>query len=548
MAASARRRPSSTSMPRSESASRRAHASRTSSVKSGGPSPRTVATASRISSAFPTAAPRGWSMSVSRQTTSRPARRPSSSMVSARIWASSSVFMKAPSPTFTSSTIASAPEASFFDMMLAAISGTMSTVPVTSRSAYRRLSAGTRSAVWPMMASPTSRTCAMNSSVVSSTRKPGMDSSLSSVPPVWPSPRPLIFPTGTPQAATIGPTAIDVLSPTPPVECLSTTRRPSALPRSSVVPLLIIASVSADVRELALVRRPVRVPSRGVREQERMLPRVVRRGRRRIAAVVGREDEQVSRPERLEDVLQPAVEVLQAAVEVDRVVAVAPEHVRLDQVDEHERSVLGLLQEADRLGDALHVRLRRVRLVDPDPGEDVVDLADAVHLHAGVLQQRQVVRRAGLDGEVVPVRRARVVPRLAGERAGDHASDLMLAGEDLARGPARLVELLERDRLLVRGDLEDGVGRGVDDPLARLLVLLAELLDDLRPGGRLVAEHSAAGLVHERVDHVVRKAVRVGRERLRRDDPHQLPVPGRRVLALRALGEPTGDRRRAGLR
>ena len=34
--------------------------------------------------------------------------------------------------------------------------------------------------------------------------------------------------TGTPQAATIGPTAIDVLSPTPPVECLSTTLRPSA--------------------------------------------------------------------------------------------------------------------------------------------------------------------------------------------------------------------------------------------------------------------------------------------------------------------------------
>ena len=48
------------------------------------------------------------------------------------------------------------------------------------------------------------------------------------MPPVWPSPRPLIFPTGTPQAATIGPTAIVVLSPTPPVECLSTTLRPSA--------------------------------------------------------------------------------------------------------------------------------------------------------------------------------------------------------------------------------------------------------------------------------------------------------------------------------
>ncbi len=98
-----------------------------------------------------------------------------------------------------------------------------------------------------MIAIPTSRTWATNSSSVSSVRNPGIDSSLSSVPPVWPSPRPLIFPSGTPHAATIGPTASDVLSPTPPVECLSTTLRPSARPRSIVSPLLIIASVSAYV-------------------------------------------------------------------------------------------------------------------------------------------------------------------------------------------------------------------------------------------------------------------------------------------------------------
>ncbi len=43
--------------------------------------------------------------------------------------------MKAPSPTLTSSTIACAPAASFFDMIEAAISETWSTVAVTSRSA-----------------------------------------------------------------------------------------------------------------------------------------------------------------------------------------------------------------------------------------------------------------------------------------------------------------------------------------------------------------------------------------------------------------------------
>ena len=113
---------------------------------------------------------------------------------------------------------------------------------------------------------------------------------------------------------------------------------------------------------------------------------------------------------------------------------------------------------------------------------------------------------------------------------------------------AAVVELLERDRLLVRGDLEDGVGRRVDDPLPRLLVLLAELLDDLGPGGGLVAEHAAARAVHERVDHLVREPVRIGRERCRRDDAHQLPVTGGRVLPLRPLEQPARDRRRVGLR
>ena len=139
-------------------------------MKSGGPSPVIVATASRSSSAFPTALPSGWSMSVSMQTTWRSARLPSSIIVSASAWASSIVFMNAPSPTLTSRTIASAPPAIFFDMMLAAISEKLSTVAVTSLSAYRRLSAGTSPALWPMIARPISRTWATNSSFESSTR------------------------------------------------------------------------------------------------------------------------------------------------------------------------------------------------------------------------------------------------------------------------------------------------------------------------------------------------------------------------------------------
>ena len=67
------------------------------------------------------------------------------------------------------------------------------------------------------------------------------------MPPVCPRPRPLIFPNGTPHAATIGPTASDVLSPTPPVECLSTTLAPERAAEIDRLAAANIASVSANV-------------------------------------------------------------------------------------------------------------------------------------------------------------------------------------------------------------------------------------------------------------------------------------------------------------
>ena len=61
----------------------------------------------------------------------------------------------------------------------------------------------------------------------SAARQPGIDSSLSSVPPVWPRPRPDSCGTATPHAATSGASGSVILSPTPPVECLSAVGRDS---------------------------------------------------------------------------------------------------------------------------------------------------------------------------------------------------------------------------------------------------------------------------------------------------------------------------------
>src|SRR6185369_1482741 len=105
-----------------------------------------------------------------------------------------------------------------------------------------------------------SRSCAMNSSLDSPTRNPGMVSSLSSVPPVWPSPRPDSWGTAAPHAATSGVSGSVILSPTPPVECLSTVGRDTE-DRSSRSPEAIIAAVHRAISAELMPRNRIAISS-----------------------------------------------------------------------------------------------------------------------------------------------------------------------------------------------------------------------------------------------------------------------------------------------
>ena len=77
---------------------------------------------------------------------------------------------------------------------------------------------------------------------------------MSIVPPVRPSPRPLILATHRPHAAASGATTSVVVSATPPVECLST-GTPRTCDRSITRPECAMASVSAIVSASDMPRR-----------------------------------------------------------------------------------------------------------------------------------------------------------------------------------------------------------------------------------------------------------------------------------------------------
>ncbi len=105
------------------------------SFRSLGPPPCSTSIASRVSSALPTVRPSGDSIVVSTAVTCFFASLPTRTSELANARASSSVFMNAPRPTFTSSTRPSMPSASFLERIDAVMSGMDSTVAVTSRRA-----------------------------------------------------------------------------------------------------------------------------------------------------------------------------------------------------------------------------------------------------------------------------------------------------------------------------------------------------------------------------------------------------------------------------
>ena len=92
-------------------------------MRSSGPLPCKPSNASSTSSEWPQARPSGRSIAVSNATVGQPRASPRPIMVLASSIARAGSGMNAPLPVFTSSTRPFSPSASFFDMMLAEMSG-----------------------------------------------------------------------------------------------------------------------------------------------------------------------------------------------------------------------------------------------------------------------------------------------------------------------------------------------------------------------------------------------------------------------------------------
>ena len=130
---------------------------------------------------------------------------------------------------------------------------------------------------------------------------------------------------------------------------------------------------------------------------------------------------------------------------------------------------------------------------------------------------------------------------VADEGARDDAADAVLAAQDLAGDAAVFIELLQGNDILVRRDLEHGVGRGVDDQVASFHMLRAVFLDDLGARPRCISQHAASRGLAEGLQNLLGEAVRVGRQGIFRDQAGDLPMADGGILARRGLVQ-TGNR------
>ena len=124
----------------------------------------------------------------------------------------------------------------------------------------------------------------------------------------------------------------------------------------------------------------------------------------------------------------------------------------------------------------------------------------------------------------------------------------MLSDEDLTGDAAVFIQLLQRDDVLVRRDLEHGVCGRINDEVSRAHMLRAVLCDDLGAGPGCVRQDAAARRLAEGLEHFLGEAVGIGGQRIRGNDARDLPVADRGVLAHGGLCHAGAGARLRGIR
>ena len=131
------------------------------------------------------------------------------------------------------------------------------------------------------------------------------------------------------------------------------------------------------------------------------------------------------------------------------------------------------------IGVALVEHILRV----PVTGKNIMDFAHGKAVQSCRLHRVQHGLGGRLQRKIVAVGgTAEPFFGISHERTGDHTAHAVPAPQNLPGLAAGIVQLIQRNHVLVGGNLKYGVGGGVDNPLAGFHVLFAVVPDHIRAG------------------------------------------------------------------
>ncbi len=229
-----------------------------------------------------------------------------------------------------------------------------------------------------------------------------------------------------------------------------------------------------------------------VDQKRRIFTGMVGARRAGITPVIGGDNERVILAELLQKSGQPRIKIGKAACVSRNVITVTPQLIEVNEIDKAQSAEILTGKEICRRH-TLGITVRQMGLRDAASEKDIGDLADrddiqsrmTEHVEHGVSRRRK--------REVAAVFGTVKMPRLTGKRARNDAGNTVLTAQKPARGTAVGIQRFGRDDILVCRDLEHTVGRCVNDQIPRQHMCLAEALDALRAGIRLITQNPAPG-------------------------------------------------------
>ena len=130
----------------------------------------------------------------------------------------------------------------------------------------------------------------------------------------------------------------------------------------------------------------------------------------------------------------------------------------------------------------------------------------------------------------MPVRSSGKIRCCPDKRSCNDTSNPMLSHKDPSCDLTVPIQFFDRNHIFMCCNLKYTVRRSIHDQRPCLYMLLPVIPDHVCSGVRLVAQNLPSRLTLKRIQHFLRKSIRIRRKRFWRDHSGNLPVPNRRIF------------------